>query len=265
VRTALLLPAVFLALAGAGCGSAVESGPGSRPTDPDLAGPLRYVVTGATDHGVPHQLVPGSQVRIGLEPDGSFTMTAGCNTMSGHYTLEGTRLSVPGLATTDMGCPAPRADQDHWLSVLFAHPVTLVAGKDASITSGDVVLSLATQIATDVPLEGTHWVLDTVIDAGTASSLPAGVRAGYLQVNGSVVRISDGCNAGSATVTVSGRALRLGNVSMPTKPCPSAYSAVVDAVANVITGTTTYEITGERLTLTHGDRGLGFRAVRASR
>ncbi|MFL6061405.1 MAG: META domain-containing protein [Marmoricola sp.] len=263
-RSALLVPVVLLGLVTAGCGTASQ--PHRPRSQPDPAGPLSYVVTGATDHGEAHLLVPGTTVRIGLEPDGTFTMSAGCNSMSGQYTLDGTRLSVTDLATTAMGCPQPLAAQDAWLAGLFARPVRLDAGKDVTITAGEVVLALAPQgkAVADVPLQGTHWVLDTITTGDTANSVPTGIRTPTFQLNGRRIGAFDGCNGVGGTAVQKGSTLVARRVITTTMAC-SGTEQVQRTFSTVLQGRFTWSITGDRLTLTRGSAGLGFHAVRATR
>ena len=56
-------------------------------------------------------LVPGSEVRISFR-NGELSGHAGCNSLSGDYSLQGDTLVMRGFGMTEMGCDAPRHDQD---------------------------------------------------------------------------------------------------------------------------------------------------------
>lgn len=263
------LGALFAVLAAVvvACGSTgKDGGPGG---DPYFAAPPQtlgrtYVVSGITEGGKKRALVPGSEIRLSFK-DGRLGITAGCNTMSGKFELELTRLTVGSLDTTEMGCDQARMDQDAWVAGLFAKPVQLLTGKDAAIISGGVVLSLvpAQDLHPDASLRGTHWVLDTVIDGETASSVPKG-SSGWFQIQGSTVSYDAGCTAGAGEVTVDGPTLRWGVISTQARPCPSG-DVVFAAFAAVLKGPATYEISEGNLRITNGEHGLGFHAVRAVR
>lgn len=243
-----------------GCGSDGADDVGSRPsvTSRDAT----YVVTGVTEKGAKRALVPGSEIRLTFAGD-QLGITAGCNTMSGMFRLDGTRLTVEGLASTEMGCEQALMAQDAWVAGLFAEPVQLNVGNDAAIISGDVVLMLTDrEIASpDLPLVGTRWDLDTLIDGDVASSVPAGAD-GFLRIEGTQVSLKDGCNSGAGTVEISGDMLVVDQLSRTKKLCRGT-AEVEDAFAAVLDGAASYKIEENRLTITHDDRGLGFRSADA--
>jgi heat shock protein HslJ len=227
--------------------------------DPGL-GPITYVVTGVTDDGKQRPLVPSTEIRIRFA-DGRITLTAGCNTMSGEYALEQSRLTVASLATTDMGCDQPRMDQDTWLARLFEKPVQFTSSKDATIVSGSTVLALADRktVSPDKSLVGTKWVLDTIIDGDVASSLPSG-QTGSLRIDGNAIALKDGCSDGSGTVAIHEDAITFDDIVFSLRPCPTS-NQVAPAFAAVLTGTATYAIEENRLTIIRDGHGLGFKAI----
>jgi heat shock protein HslJ len=252
------------------CVTALAVACGDRGEDPGAtrglgAGLLRtgqdatYVVTAVTVKGEPHALAKGSEIRLRFEGR-RLGITAGCNSMGGDYTLDGTRLTVDGLASTEMGCAAPLMAQDAWVAGLFDKPVQLTTGNDAAIISGDVVLALTDRevASPDVALEGTRWRLDTLIEGELASSVPAG-SAAWLQIDGDSLRFDIGCTGGSGTVQAAGDQLSFGDIGFQATPCRPG-DVLYPAFSQVLAGKATYEIEEKRLTITHGDRALGFRA-----
>ncbi|MCZ4499231.1 MAG: hypothetical protein JWQ74_1784 [Marmoricola sp.] len=223
--------------------------------------PTTYVVTGVTAQGKPRALVDGSEVRISLH-GARVVLTAGCNTMSGSYTLDGTRLTVTGLASTEMGCEARLMDQDTWVAGLFAKPVQLSTGTHPTIIAGSTVLSLADRrtVAPDKPLAGTKWLLDSRYDAESASSVPAGIVA-YLELVDGTVTVYDSCNGGSGPVRVQGATIVFEERVQNLRGCTADDGGVEKAFADVLAGTTTYAVTEDSLRITKGTSGLGFRAV----
>jgi heat shock protein HslJ len=250
------VPLLLLAVLLVGCGSSDD---GKRLVA-DRGAPRvdghTYVVTGITQAGRPRRVVRGSELRLAFEGR-QLRLTGGCNTMSGAYALEGSRLTVEGLSMTEMGCEQPLLDQDSWLAGLFEKPVQLTTGHDAALIAGDVVLALADREAVhpDRPLAGTRWVLDGIVDGSTASSVPEGTSA-RLEVRGRWARVLDGCDDVAATGTVSGSTITWGPGRGTLDACtPNAASLGLD-----VGDTATYVITEDVLRITDGDRGLTFRA-----
>ena len=251
-RAGLLALALGVSLAVAGCGSAKDPSP-QVIDDSGLLPDRVFVVTGVTDQGKPHSTVDGTQIRITLSAS-NLRLTAGCNTMSGTYQLDGTRLTVGSLATTEMGCAKRLMDQDAWLAGLFEKPAQLTTGKDAALIAGNVVLNLAPRetVHPDKPLAGTRWVLDGLFDDQTASS----ATGGRLEVTGTSVRLFNGCRSLTATGKVAGSTITWGPGRMTLDYC-SDEGALLDSIGK----SSTYEITENTLTITTGHRGLTFRSA----
>lgn len=258
-RAGLLAALASLTALASGCGD--DSSDPTAPASSGLDG-TTYVVTGVTEDGQERRLVPGTEIRLAFA-EGRLGITAGCNSMRGGYTLDGTRLTVGPMATTEMGCPGPRMRQDTWIAGLFADPVQLTLGENPAVISGGTVLDLADrrQVSPDLALEGTAWVLDTLIDGEAASSVP-GNRIAYLQIEEGTAQTYDGCNWGGSPVRVDGAALHFGSREQTSRGClGGAARELQDAYAAVLDGQVEYTIEEDRLTLEKGDQGLGFHAV----
>lgn len=249
--------ALVAAIALAGCGE--ETGEDDVAGDPAGQSPSgTYVVTDVTRAGQPHELVPGSQVRITFSDD-TLGIHGGCNHLSGTYTLDGDRLTVGPVGGTDMGCEKALMDQDTWLAGLFAEPVT-VAEDPFTLTAGDVVLTLAEReaVSPDAPLTGTTWTLDGFVDGEMAGSVPAGATA-HLQITDGRVSLMAGCNSGTGPVTVADATIEWGPIALTRKACPGAAGEVERRVLAVLEGATTYTIEEHSLTVTKGEHALTFR------
>jgi heat shock protein HslJ len=208
----------------------------------------------------------GETIRLTFD-EGRLGASAGCNQMSAGYELDGTRLSWTGEPmSTMMGCSEQLMAQDTWLAEL------LVGGVDASLDGAELVLIAAEvtialldeqEAVPDQPLTGTTWTLDTLIDGETASSVPAGVGAPTLEIgDDGTVQVFTGCNRGNGTAEVGdeGTTVSFGPLATTRMACPEGGSDVEAQVLAVLEGEVEVDLDGDQLTLTKGDRALGFRA-----
>lgn len=263
----LLAVSLLFALLGGvllSCGDRGGEDPAS-PADGATKLDVTYVVTGATVGGKPRSLVKGSEIRLRFDGD-RLGISAGCNTMGGTYTLDGTRLTTESLSMTDMGCDAPLMDQDTWLAGLFDRDVQLTRAADASLISGDVVLALADrrQVSPDKPFDGTFWQLDTIAAGGadgTASSVGEGVVV-YVRIDGQRFDAYDGCTGGVGQVEVAGSTVTFRLGAMDDIGCagPDGLQAQ-RLIRAMLDGQAVFAVEESRMTLTEGTQVLGFRAV----
>jgi heat shock protein HslJ len=215
---------------------------------------LSTAIEGAT-------LVPGTRIRLAFK-DGSLSANAGCNQMAGAYTISAGRLTTNGMSTTEMGCDQARMQQDEWLARLLGGATITLSGDTLTLTEGPIrVTLLDREVASpDLPLAGTHWVLDGIISGDVASSVPAAVTASIRIANGAT-DINTGCNTGSGTVMVATDALTFGPLTLTKKACDQAPASVQHAILAVLTGTVRYSIEAGVLTIDGVGAGLSFRAA----
>lgn len=267
--TNLRLLAVSVAFAVLGvvllsCGDRDDApGPGTEPGQTRLD--VTYVVTGVTDGGEPRSLVQGSEIRLRFDGD-RLGISAGCNAMGGTYTLDGTRLTVSALSMTEMGCDAPLMEQDTWVAGLFERDVQLTRGAEASLISGEVVLTLADreQVSPDRPLVGTKWVLDSIGSDGAdgaVSSVPAGVTAWITLGRDGTFTVNDGCNGGGGNWVDDTDAVIFSDLVTDLRACVDpAVQEVAAAVRKVLDGTVGFVLEERALRLSGPGGHLGFRA-----
>lgn len=250
--------AITLVAALAGCGQQTAS------TGEPAATPLpsgEYVVTAAAAGGAPRPFVPGTEVRFTFR-GGMLAIEAGCNHLSGSYTVSGDRLRVGPVGGTEMGCDEERMEQDRWLAGLLAQDVGI--GRDPlTLTAGDTVLTLTprAEVHPDKPLAGTRWRLDGVIEGDAVRSIPAG-PAVVLTLTGDAATVTGLCNGLGASVTVAGDQVTWTPGMRTLMACADdARNDLDSTVAAILTGRTAYSIEEDRLTLEHGDHGLVFVAA----
>jgi heat shock protein HslJ len=235
--------------------SACSFGPGASPP-PALDGKT-YLSTDV--QGV--ALVPGSRIQLTFAK-GDVNANGGCNSISGPYTIAGDRFSVTRMASTAMGCEAPLMQQDQWLVHLLEGAKIALAGDMLTLDDGQVRLTLLDKevASPDKPVVGTNWVLDSILDGDTASSVPAGVTASMRIVNGQL-ELNAGCNIGGGPVTVTADTLAFGPLMLTKRACQAGPASVEQAVTTTLNGTVTYTIAADLLTIDAGGPGLVLRAA----
>lgn len=246
-----------------GQGSTVQPGGSAASPADDLRG-RTFLSTAVTEGGRPHQLVAGTRVSLWFADDGRIVANAGCNTIAGPVQLDGGKFTVSGdLSITEMGCDAPLHAQDEWLAKLLqATPSWQLDGDQLTVTSGGTELVMVDRDVAepDAPIDGTHWVLDTIYSGETASSVPADTGA-FLVFDGGKVTGSTGCNSLEGPATVTGSKIQFGEIVLTRKACPDTLAGVERAVVAVLRGEIPFKIEAGRLTLNPGsEQGLGLRS-----
>lgn len=278
VRVLVLL--LVLALAAAGCGDDDEPvAAGAGPGGVTLA--AEYVSVEVTAGGEPRPLVPGTEIRLTFDGD-HLGASLGCNQLGGTFTVEGTRLVVEALETTEMGCDPALHDQDRWFAELLAgRPQILTSGGEIQVDDGHtrIVLRDVEVAEPDRPLLATTWEVTGFVDGGGPEGTTMSIavdRPGTLQLldTGFVVGF-DGCNdlgyGGSADEPPSeglrwdldGDQLTFAGDPVSTAiGCEGPQAEHADRYRAVLAGTVTWTVDADRLTITAADgRGVTYRAV----
>jgi heat shock protein HslJ len=251
--SALLLAPALLVLGA--CGSDDSSG-SDDVTAADLDG-REFLSTEVEGH----QLVDGSEVRLAFD-DVTVSANAGCNTMNGGYTIDGDTLEVEAMAMTQMACDEALMDQDAFVSgFLTSGPTIVLDGDELVLTSGEETITfLDREVADpDRPLEGTTWVVESVVSDQAVSSVPGGVEATLL-IEGEQASVDTGCNSGTTTVEVTDTTITFGPMATTLALCE--FQDFEDAVMSTMTGEVEYEIEADLLSLRQPDgSGLDLRAT----
>jgi heat shock protein HslJ len=250
-----------------GTTSADTEAPGTTAaptTTVDLAAELdgRTFVSTAVEG---YQLVDGTQVQLTFD-GANIGATAGCNQLSSGWTLEGTVLVVPAMAMTQMACtPATLMDQDTWLSALLtSRPSVALDGDTLTLTSDGTVVTLQDREVTDpdVPLEGTTWNVEGLISGDAVSTVPAGGRVPSLVLEDGTVTVDTGCNRGSGSYELGDGQITFGPLATTRAACTDPAAAEAERIVlTTLTGTATYDIEADVLTLQTGSEGLMLRAA----
>jgi heat shock protein HslJ len=249
-RAALLLTVLLLA------GCAAATGGGSPALD--VAGDWQ-LVSGTTTAG-PLPQPDGGLATLTFD-DGEAGGQSFCNHWFSTYTLDGDALRFDGIGGTEMACePEIMAAETAYATALGA--VTRIARDgDALVLTGDGV-ELRFGLVPPVPpseLVGTAWVLESLIDGETASSVLAGSTL-RLQEDGTFT-------ATTACTTLSGRWQPTGDrvmfpeASGESRDCPPEAAGQEAHESAVLGSGFSVSIEEDRLTALGDDgRGLVYRA-----
>ena len=250
-RLAVATIACAVALMACGDDSSSSS---KAPTTADLAGRsfLSTKVEGQT-------MVDGTQVTLTFTAD-TVSAVAGCNTMNGGYTIDGSTLKVATMAQTLMACDPETTAQDAWVSALLAgSPAITLSGNDLVLKGSDTVLTLGdrTEIANTNALDGRSWDIVS-LDAAQA---PEGA---YLSVADGRLYIATGCNRGFGDLTVSATAVEVGPIALTRMACETALNDWEQTLTVFLAGSLDYVVNGSAVTLTNGTQTLTLTEIPAT-
>lgn len=163
MRLVLLLLGV-LTLAACGSDTAADAAAG------DVEG--EWLFTGGAADGTELPRPPGTRATLEVVGD-EARGTAFCNQWFATLRLDGAALSLGEIGRTEMGCePEVMAAESAYLAALAAVGTAAVDGEELVLTGDGVELRFAPVPAVpDSPLEGTRWVLESLVAGDTASSV----------------------------------------------------------------------------------------------
>ena len=236
-----------------------------QPSDGDAAdgGPLadgNWVLSRGfgPDGDVP--IVDGWPITIGFESD-TFGGTAACNGYGGGYSTDGTSISWQDVSQTEMGCEGPAmASEAAFLSaLLLVDSFELADGLLLSGPGVELMFSREAPVPT-ADLVGQLWLLDTLIQGETASSVQGDPATLLLDADGNV-RGGTGCRTFTGSYVINGGSVLLPDFAMDGE-CPVQLTTQDNQVVTVLGDGFTPSIDGDRLTLTSaGNEGLGYKAI----
>jgi heat shock protein HslJ len=248
--------AVVILLA-AGCGDD-DAGTGG---DGELTG-RTFLSAAITEGGQDRDLVEGTRISLDFTTDGQVSANAGCNHLFGDVTITSERLEVGPMGGTEMGCDPQRHAQDEWLmDLLQSSPAWLLDGDRLTLTAADTeIVLLDREVADpDRPLEGTRWLVDTIISGDVASSMRTGTEgSAWFVVEGERFTASSGCRAFEGNVELGEGTLRFGDVVQTDPMCAEEYREVDEAMQAIFGGEVEYSIEAGRLTFTQTGGGVGL-------
>lgn len=240
----------LLVVGAVACGDDSETGTSLTPTL-ELAG-TTYTLAQAAGVDVP----ASSALQLAFTAD-QLNVTGGCNTMSGGYSIENSKLVVSQFAMTEMACTdeALMAFDDTVSKFLAASPSIVQVGDVLTLANNDITLTLrAAQAVPDSALEGTTWTVTGTVQGDGTSSL--NTEPATLLLKDGTAEVFAGCNTGTGSYTVDGTTIEFGPLALTKKACDAPATALEATVTSVLTGSVEYDIEGTKLTLFKGTDGL---------
>ncbi|MFE1575071.1 META domain-containing protein [Streptomyces fradiae] len=270
-NTKRLLPVLVVAAATAtvlaGCSSGngtAGSGGGDRPDIP-LTG-THWSLDALTVDGARKAAPARSTASIEFKPDGTAHGSTGCNRFTAKAAVSGDTVTVGEVTMTEMACEKPVQDFEDAFRATFTGTLRAELGESGgtdrltlTAPGGD---SLALSERPEAPLKGTTWAVDTLLEGGTAGSLPEGVKGRphlTIAADGSA-RGNLGCNNFTATVRTDGDKLTFDRLAVTRRMCTTLQNGLEQKLYGTLgSGPVTYRIDGRQLTVTAQD-GNGFAA-----
>jgi heat shock protein HslJ len=214
-------------------------------------------------------IAPNSTISLTVVDDEQLSASAGCNTMTGAYTITGNVLSVPMLASTRMACvDTAVAEQETWFAAfLAASPTFTLTDGILTLTDGtDTVVFTGAPSGADA-LQATGWKLtDLITVSGSTVTAVDPTLSAWLRFNAGEVAFNNSCNIGGGPAEIGDAAITFGPLRSTLIFCDGPSGAVETAMSAVLQGVTPYSVTtdpsGSRLKIMAADgvTGLGFLA-----
>jgi len=237
----------------------VACGDDTQPADttPELANPAgnTYVLAEAAGVDIPAD----TQFQL-VFTDTDMSGSGVCNTMSGPYTVENSKLVAPNLAVTQIGCAEElMAFDDTVAGFLSSSPGIVVAADVMTLQSSDITMTFREAApVVDSPLEGTTWTVTGTVQGDVTQSLDT--ESATMLLKDGTAEVFAGCNTGSAPYTIDGTDITFGNLALTRMACEDVAMQLEATVTEMLQGTVGYDIEGTKLTIFQGTDGLTFTA-----
>jgi heat shock protein HslJ len=216
-----------------------------------------------TNQGQPVPIVAGSHITFkidGTQVGGS----AACNIYGGTIRVNGTSITINALSMTEMACQENLMASEAAYLAALPRVTTVARNGNSLVLSGPQVELRYARVApvANADLVGTTWRLDSLISGETVSST---LGEATLQLIGDGrISASTGCRKVTGRYTISEGQAQVTLDPYDTIGCAAPLGDQDAHVLNVLSSGFGVSIDGDRLTLTAGDKGLGYRAEGSS-
>jgi heat shock protein HslJ len=202
----------------------------------------------------PQSLLPGTRIWLSFPEKGKIAAQAGCNHLFGDLTIDGDKLVVAQMGSTDMACEQARMDQDDWLTrFLTGKPTWKLDGNELTLSGGGTELKLLDRTVADPDrkLVGPKWTVTSLLDGEGASSMPSGVVAVLTFSEDGKVSGNTGCNILNGQARVAGDKVTFSAIGTTKRMCNDVAGPVETHILAVLQGEVIWRIEGDKLVLAH--------------
>lgn len=250
--------------AGSSTAGSARGGTSGSATAPDSLVGTTFVATEVTGS---YTIAPGSMISLTVVDDQRLSVSAGCNTMNGAYTVTGDVISAPMMASTMMAC-ADNAlmAQDTWFAAFLASsPTYTYTDGLLTLTNGTDTIAFTGAPSGAAAVEGTGWKLTDIltVSGSTVSAVDPTLTA-WIRFNAGEVAYNNSCNTGGGTADIGDTDITFGPLRSTLVFCDGPSGQLETTMNAVLQGVTPYEVTtdpsGTRLKImaTDGVTGLWF-------
>jgi heat shock protein HslJ len=201
-----------------------------------------------------------SDVRIFFRDDSELSISAGCNGMSGSYSVEEDVFSISVLSTTEMACADDLMADDGWMyGFITSSPTFAFDGTRLTFNNPDATLVfLDSEIATpDQSLSGVTWMVDSFIEGEFATAYNLNEMPTLEFSDDGTVTFFSGCNSGSGSYVAEGGTLSFSDLSSTEMACGDSETTVEQHIVSVMSERElSYEIDASRLTISGASLGI---------
>jgi heat shock protein HslJ len=191
-----------------------------------------------------------------------ITGTAACNGYGGSYELDGIALAIGDLSQTEMACEPVEvmtAERSFLANLLDVSELTISGDELTLASSATELVFIGAAKVPQSELIGETWVLETLIQGETASSVQGDPATLVLNADGTFDG-STGCRAIAGDYVISGASVQFTSWGAEGE-CPPDLAAQDNLVVTVLGDGFGVEIDDDRLTVTSmGNEGLVYRA-----
>lgn len=204
-------------------------------------------------------LVAGTEVTAVFGEDGTVSGSAGCNTYSGSYTVDGSNITIGPLVSTMMMCVDPEvmAQEAAYLAALENSATYSITGDTLELRAADGALQVSYGIQEMVSLTGTNWVATGINNGrGGVASVVTGSEVTALFGEDGSVNGSAGCNNYFGDYEVDGANIAFGPMGTTRMMCEEDVMTQEAAYLAALENSATFAITGDTLELRAADGAL---------
>jgi heat shock protein HslJ len=196
----------------------------------------------------------GNAPTIEFDADGrTVSGSTGCNVYSGDATIGRGTISVTQVAVTDRACtPQEIMEQETlFLEILNrADQFTLGDRMLELIGVGGSVSLIESVPVTDATLDGTAWVLDSLIDGEVAMSILTTTTPSLtLDTGEGSIQGTTGCNTFGGTVMIDSSGFTVTDMNWTEIGCEPDIMRQETLILDVLQNAERYQIEGDRLTI----------------